>query len=171
MSATKLTRVHAHAPRHARAARWAVASLPLAAVCVWARMTAPADREDRYMQNRASQRIEAIVEAVQTQFLLLTGRYVGSEGCGGSCAEARAGQITTMVTRFNQFLPAGAQPIPLVDGQIYYPSDLQALVKAGYCGDADLPDQRDARCGWTWDAASRRFHAERGQSPMVGIPE
>ncbi|MFO0963918.1 MAG: hypothetical protein U0625_13580 [Phycisphaerales bacterium] len=75
-------------------------------------------------------------------------------------SDARAGQITTMVTRFNQFRPNGADPFEFVDGQLYYPSDFAALVKAGYCGDADLTNQVDAGRGWIWNHTSRKFRSE-----------
>ena len=72
-------------------------------------------------------------------------------------AEARGGQITTMVTRLNQFQPAIA--IGLTDNTAYAPADaeLQKLVTAGYCTNADLVNQVDSAKGWTWIAATRKF--------------
>ena len=82
-----------------------------------------------------------------------------SEGCGSS-PHARAGSITTMVIRFNQFHPGGAAPIELVDGRVYHPSDLAPLVTAGYCGDTDLINQVDSRRGWIWNGWRKRFTPE-----------
>ena len=75
-------------------------------------------------------------------------------------AEARGGQITTMVTRLNQFQPAIA--IGLTDNTAYAPADaeLQKLVTAGYCTNADLVNQVDSAKGWTWIAATRKFIPE-----------
>ena len=75
-------------------------------------------------------------------------------------AEARGGQITTMVTRLNQFQPAIA--IGLTDNTAYAPADaeLQKLVTAGYCTNADLVNQVDSAKGWTWTAATRKFVPE-----------
>jgi prepilin-type N-terminal cleavage/methylation domain-containing protein len=70
-------------------------------------------------------------------------------------ASARAGQITTMVARFNQFLPGGASPITLTDGATYTASDLSALVTAGYCADADLVNQTGG--DWVWNGTTRKF--------------
>jgi prepilin-type N-terminal cleavage/methylation domain-containing protein len=72
-------------------------------------------------------------------------------------ATARAGQITTMVTRFNQFLPGGATAITLTDGANYSSTDLAKLVTAGYCTSADLANQADSTKGWTWNASTRKF--------------
>ena len=83
------------------------------------------------------------------------------DDCGhGHSPEARAGQITTMVTRFNQFLPGGAKPIPLIDGQVYHPQDLECLVTAGSCASADLSNYVDATKGWVWSSTTRRFTRE-----------
>ncbi len=75
-------------------------------------------------------------------------------------AQARAGQITTMVTRFNQFLPGGATAIALTDGGVYTTTDLAPLVTAGYCADADLTNQADATKGWVWSGSTRKFSPE-----------
>ena len=74
-------------------------------------------------------------------------------------ADARAGQITTMVTRLNQFKPIVAGQtlsIDLADGP-YAAGDLEPLVTAGYCTGADLTNQFDSAKGWTWSAATRKF--------------
>jgi hypothetical protein len=78
-------------------------------------------------------------------------------GCHGESSQARAGQITTMVARFNQFLPGGAQPIPLVDRGVYTPTELAPLVTAGYCADADLENQVGR--AWLWNATTRKFES------------
>ena len=77
-------------------------------------------------------------------------------------AQARGGQITTMVTRLNQFQPAGAS-ITLTDGIVYRTGAGEQLTKlsdAGYCTDADLVNQVDSAKGWTWTAATRKFVPE-----------
>ena len=74
-------------------------------------------------------------------------------------AQARGGQITTMVTRLNQFQPTvGGETlsIALADGN-YTAGDLGALVTAGYCSTEDLTNQVDATKGWTWSATTRKF--------------
>ncbi len=82
-----------------------------------------------------------------------------SDGCCSS-AYARAGSVTTMVIRFNQFLPGGAAPIELVGGRAYRPSDLAPLVTAGYCGEADLQNQIYPELGWVWNSSTRKFTPE-----------
>lgn len=74
-------------------------------------------------------------------------------------AEARGGQITTMVTRLNQFQPGGAA-ITLTDGTAYSSTDLAPLVTAGYCSTDDLVNQVDSSKGWIWTASTRRFTPE-----------
>jgi prepilin-type N-terminal cleavage/methylation domain-containing protein len=74
-------------------------------------------------------------------------------------ASARGGQITTMVTRLNQFQPGGAS-ITLTDGATYSAADLNALVTAGYCSADDLANQVDSTKGWVWTASTRRFTPE-----------
>jgi hypothetical protein len=71
-------------------------------------------------------------------------------------ASARGGQITTMVTRLNQFQPNGAS-ITLTDGSVYSATQLQPLVTNGYCSAEDLVNQVDATKGWTWSATTRKF--------------
>jgi prepilin-type N-terminal cleavage/methylation domain-containing protein len=72
-----------------------------------------------------------------------------------SAAAARASQITTMVTRLNQFQPANA--ITLTDGTEYSADDLAALVTAGYCSANDLQNQANPDGGWVWSATENRF--------------
>jgi len=72
-----------------------------------------------------------------------------------SAASARASQITTMVTRLNQFQPANA--ITLTDGTEYTATDLAALVTAGYCTANDLQNQVNPSSGWVWSAVENRF--------------
>jgi prepilin-type N-terminal cleavage/methylation domain-containing protein len=73
-----------------------------------------------------------------------------------SAASARAAQITTMVTRLNQFKPDGAS-ITLNDAQSYSAGDLAPLVTAKYCTADDLANQINASNGWTWNAATSKF--------------
>jgi len=73
-----------------------------------------------------------------------------------SAASARASQITTMVTRLNQFKPGGAT-IALTDAQAYSSTDLAPLVTAKYCTADDLANQINAAKGWTWNAATSKF--------------
>ena len=76
-------------------------------------------------------------------------------------ANARAGQITTMVTRFNQFLPGGATAITLTDNASYSSTDLAPLVTAGYCTASDLANQTDSTKGWTWNGTTRKFEPQQ----------
>jgi prepilin-type N-terminal cleavage/methylation domain-containing protein len=71
-------------------------------------------------------------------------------------ASARGGQITTMVTRLNQFQPNG-DSITLTDGATYTATQLQALVDNGYCSADDLVNQVDGTKGWSWSATTRKF--------------
>lgn len=63
-------------------------------------------------------------------------------------AEARAGQILTMIVRYNQLNPA--QAIPIVDGPVAS-TDLAKLVAAGYCVEADLVNPADPAKGWSFE--------------------
>lgn len=76
-------------------------------------------------------------------------------------ADARGGQITTMVTRLNQFQPGGAS-ITLANGTVYTAggAELTKLVTAGYCSAEDLANQVDATKGWTWSSTTRKFSPE-----------
>lgn len=97
-------------------------------------------------------------------FLAGAGLYQSTYGgcrdscCGGESAEARAGQITTMVVRFNQFKPNGAEPIVLGDGYVYSAEELAGLVAAGYCANTDLTNQNGGH--WIWRAITRKFEPE-----------
>ena len=71
-------------------------------------------------------------------------------------ASARGGQITTMVTRLNQFQPNG-DSITLTDAAVYTSTQLQALVDNGYCSADDLVNQVDSTKGWTWSSTTRKF--------------
>ena len=73
-----------------------------------------------------------------------------------SAAVARASQITTMVTRLNQFKPGGAS-ITLTDGNEYKAADLGALVTAKYCSSEDLTNQVNGAKGWVWNATTSKF--------------
>ncbi|MSR33493.1 MAG: prepilin-type N-terminal cleavage/methylation domain-containing protein [Phycisphaerales bacterium] len=73
-----------------------------------------------------------------------------------SAATARASQITTMVTRLNQFKPNNAT-ITLTDGASYTAGTLAALVTAKYCSAEDLTNQVDSAKGWTWTASTNKF--------------
>ncbi len=75
-------------------------------------------------------------------------------------ADARGGQITTMVTRLNQFQPGGVS-ITLTDGTVYTATTLAPLVTAGYCSAQDLANQVDSTKGWTWSATTRKFSPEQ----------
>ena len=75
-------------------------------------------------------------------------------------ADARGGQITTMVTRLNQFQPNGAS-ITLTDGAVYSSTQLQPLVDSGYCSSEDLVNQVDSTKGWTWSATTRKFSPQQ----------
>ena len=77
-----------------------------------------------------------------------------------NAATARASQITTMVTRLNQFKPGGAT-IELTDGTVYDADSLGALVTAKYCSDEDLSNQLDSTKGWVWNAATSKFTPEQ----------
>ena len=82
------------------------------------------------------------------------------DDANSQAAEARAGQITTMVTRLNQFQPNGAS-ITLTDGATYSSTQLNALVTAGYCSAGDLANQINSAKGWTWSASTRKFSPEQ----------
>lgn len=62
-------------------------------------------------------------------------------------AEARASQILTMITRYNQFNPSTA--IPTTDGAITA-ADLAKLVTAGYCTADDLTNQITNTQSWAF---------------------
>ena len=88
--------------------------------------------------------------------LVIPGVTSALSDANSSAAVARASQITTMVTRLNQFKPGGAS-ITLADGQEYKAADLGALVTANYCSTDDLSNQVDGTKGWVWNASTSKF--------------
>ena len=64
-------------------------------------------------------------------------------------AKARASQILTMITRYNQFNPSSA--IPTTDGAISQ-ANLDKLVTAGFCVASDLTNQVDSTKGWSFQS-------------------
>ena len=88
--------------------------------------------------------------------LVIPGVVGAMSDANTSAASARASQITTMVTRLNQFKPGGAT-ITLTNAQSYSTTDLNALVTAKYCSAEDLANQTDATKGWTWNSATSKF--------------
>ena len=88
--------------------------------------------------------------------LVIPGVVGAMSDANTSAASARASQITTMVTRLNQFKPSGAT-ITLTNAQSYSATDLNALVTAKYCSAEDLANQADAAKGWTWNSATSKF--------------
>jgi prepilin-type N-terminal cleavage/methylation domain-containing protein len=75
----------------------------------------------------------------------------------GNAAIARASQITTMVTRYNQF-KADPEADPPVDkltwanGATVPVEDLEVLVTAGYCTADDIKNPEEGK-GWVWEQA------------------
>ena len=88
--------------------------------------------------------------------LVIPGVTSALTDANGNAAVARASQITTMVTRLNQFKPGGAT-ITLTDGTEYSADDLGALVTANYCSTDDLTNQVDNTKGWVWNATTSKF--------------
>ena len=88
--------------------------------------------------------------------LVIPGVTGALSDANNSAAVARASQITTMVTRLNQFKPGGAT-ITLTDGTEYSATALNALVTAKYCSAADLANQLDSGKGWVWSASENKF--------------
>ncbi len=88
--------------------------------------------------------------------LVIPGVTGALSDANSNAAVARASQITTMVTRLNQFKPGGAS-ITLADGQEYKAADLGALVTANYCSTDDLSNQVDGTKGWVWNASTSKF--------------
>jgi prepilin-type N-terminal cleavage/methylation domain-containing protein len=88
--------------------------------------------------------------------LVIPGVTSALSDANSNAATARASQITTMVTRLNQFKPGGAT-ITLTDGQEYSSTDLAALVTAKYCSADDLTNQVDNTKGWVWNETSNKF--------------
>ena len=88
--------------------------------------------------------------------LVIPGVTSALSDANSNAATARASQITTMVTRLNQFKPGGAT-ITLTDGQEYSSTDLAALVTAKYCSADDLANQVDSTKGWVWNESMNKF--------------
>jgi prepilin-type N-terminal cleavage/methylation domain-containing protein len=88
--------------------------------------------------------------------LVIPGVTGALSDANNSAAVARASQITTMVTRLNQFKPGGAT-ITLTDGTEYSATALNALVTAKYCSAADLANQLDSGKGCVWSASENKF--------------
>ena len=76
-----------------------------------------------------------------------------------SAASARASQITTMVTRWNQFKPATEAKIDLSVDKDFTKAELAAVLvtKANYCSADDLTNQLDDTKGWSWSAIDTKF--------------
>ena len=91
--------------------------------------------------------------------LVIPGVTSALSDANSSAAVARASQITTMVTRLNQFKPGGAT-ITLTDGSVYSSTDLAPLVTAKYCSSEDLSNQVDTAKGWVWNASTSKFTPE-----------
>jgi type II secretory pathway pseudopilin PulG len=64
-------------------------------------------------------------------------------------ALARARQVHTMITRYNQFLPGGGPEISTANGAISQP-DLARLVSAGYCDPGDLTNHLTGTPSWSF---------------------
>ncbi len=67
-------------------------------------------------------------------------------------AEARAGQILTMITRYNEFNGDPSQDIDMSAAGTIAAADLTKLVTAGYCVAGDLTNQTDGTSTWYVDA-------------------
>ena len=84
-----------------------------------------------------------------------------------SAASARASQITTMVTRWNQFKPIGEAKIELGADKEFTKAELEAvlvtktklLFGSSYCSADDLTNQLDEENGWKWIADDSKFEA------------
>ena len=92
--------------------------------------------------------------------LVIPGVVSALDDANTSAASARASQITTMVTRLNQFQPKDENTgailtIDLAAGT-YDAAALNNLVKAKYCSADDLKNQVSG-AGWTYDAVSKKF--------------
>ena len=91
--------------------------------------------------------------------LVIPGVVGALDDANTSAASARASQITTMVTRLNQFKPVVegvTLTIDLEEGS-YSAGDLDNLVKAKYCSADDLTNQIDDTLGWSWNATANKF--------------
>ncbi|MDA0802313.1 MAG: prepilin-type N-terminal cleavage/methylation domain-containing protein [Planctomycetota bacterium] len=67
-------------------------------------------------------------------------------------AEARAGQILTMITRYNEFNGDPALDIDMSAAGQIASADLTKLVSAGYCVNGDLTNQVSGNDTWYVDA-------------------
>ena len=65
-------------------------------------------------------------------------------------ADARGSQILTMITRYNQFLPGGGEPISTDDARILEGS-FTKLEIAGYCKPSDIKNQLWANGEVEWE--------------------
>ena len=82
-----------------------------------------------------------------------------------SAASARASQITTMVTRWNQFKPIGEAKIELGADKEFTKAELEAvlvtktklLFGSSYCSADDLTNQLDETLGWSWNTTDNKF--------------
>ena len=73
-------------------------------------------------------------------------------------ASARASQITTMVTRWNQFKPSTEAKINLDDDKTFTTVELTEILveKAKYCSADDLTNQL-GDTNWYWSATDTKF--------------
>lgn len=67
-------------------------------------------------------------------------------------AEARAGQILTMITRYNEFNGDPSLDIDMSAAGQIAAADLTKLVTAGYCVNSDLTNQTTGDSTWYVDA-------------------
>ena len=73
-------------------------------------------------------------------------------------AEARATQISTMVTRYNTFHTT--DKIECSPGETITDADLAKLTGAGYCSPDDLKNQATGK-GWVYNGTSKKFEYEK----------
>jgi prepilin-type N-terminal cleavage/methylation domain-containing protein len=89
--------------------------------------------------------------------LVIPGVTTALDDANKNAAIARASQITTMVTRYNQFNNSDqitpAADMPLTDAQ------LEMLTAAGYCTPTDLSNQVEGgqSKNWYYNATSKKF--------------
>lgn len=72
-------------------------------------------------------------------------------------AEARAAQISTMVTRYNTFHTTGQ--IACTAGTALSQADKDKLTDAGYCTATDLVNQVNGK-GWVYNGTTNKFDPE-----------
>lgn len=107
---------------------------------------------DARIQSRGFTLLEILIVVVILGLLasLVVPRVISAMGDSrAEAAKARASQIYTMVTRYNQFNPSSA--IPTTDGAISQ-ANLDKLVTAGYCVASDLTNQVDSTKGWSFQS-------------------